>query len=255
MTSEDKGAREYRFKIDAFSPETIPLNRLAQYLADLARIMGECEGVHLDRIEPGSTVPVLRVDWEAIPKVRERVRGVRFGEGPKEALRAYAEINKRLIEDNANGVLFDPDSTPAIRFEGRDSANQPEFGPIRQASVFQGVPIKVGGERDIVPVHLEDGENTYIVSASRRIAKQIADYLFASVVRVQGRGRWIRQRTGEWKVLDFFVDDFEVLKEGNIRSDIEHLRRIPAKWKELDDPLAELAMIRYGEGTNGDGVD
>jgi hypothetical protein len=255
MALEAKAPCEYRFEIDAFTPETIPLNRLAQYLCDLAQIMGESANVHLNRIDPGSTVPVICVDWEAEPKVRERIRAVKFNEGSPAALRAYAEINKRLLEDNANGALIDPGKSKVIYFPGRDSANQPEFGPIRQTAVFQGIPIKVGGERDTVPVHLEDGEEIHIVDASRRVAKQIATHLFASVVRVEGKGRWIRERTGEWKMLDFYVSDFDVLKEGNIRSDLERLRAIPAAWKDSDDPLAELMAIRRGEGPGIDGFD
>jgi hypothetical protein len=247
MANGGRAPREYRFEIDAFSPETIPLSRLAQYLGDLARIMGENAGVHLARVEKGSTVPILRVDWEAEPKVRDRIRAVKFGEGPLEARRAYREINRRLVEDNANGVLIDPAKSKVIRFQGRDAANQPEFGPIRQSSVFQGIPIKVGGERDPVPLHLEDGEITHIVSASRRIAKRIADYLFVSVVRVEGKGRWLRDRMGEWEMLDFYVNDFEVLKEGDIRSNVSSLRKIPAAWKRADDPLAQLTAIRSGE--------
>jgi hypothetical protein len=255
MTIEVRTPCEYRFEIDAFSPETIPMGRLAQYLGDLAKIMGENANVHLNRVDPGSTVPVIRVDWEAEPKVRERIRAVRFNEGSPAAQRAYAEINKRLLEDNANGALIDPGKSKVICFPGRDSANQPEFGPIRQTAVFQGIPIEIGGKRDTVPVHLQDGEDIHIVDASRHIAKQIAVYLFASVVRVEGKGRWVRERTGEWKMLDFYVNDFDVLKEGNIRSDLERLREIPAAWKEHEDPLAELVTIRRGEGLDANGCD
>src|SRR5215469_3602556 len=104
-------SREFRFQIDAYSPDTIPLARLSQYLGDLARMMGETANVHLARIDKGSTVPVIRVDWEAEPKVRERIRAVKFNEGPLEAQRAFREINKKLVEDNANGVLIDPGRT------------------------------------------------------------------------------------------------------------------------------------------------
>lgn len=109
MASKTKGAGEYRFQIDAYTPETIPLARLSQYLNDLARMMGESANVHLARIEKGSTVPVIRVDREAEPKVRERLRAVKFNEGPLEARKAYKEINRKLIQDNANAVLIDPD--------------------------------------------------------------------------------------------------------------------------------------------------
>ena|ERR1700679_857976 len=242
-----KKTREYRFEIDSFTPDTIPLSRLAQYLSDLARMMGENANVHLVRVDKGSTVPVIKVDWEAEPKVRERLRAVKFNEGPLEAIRAYKEINRKLVEDNANGVLIDPGKTKVIRFPGRDGANQPEFGPITQAGVFQGIPIRVGGERDPVPVHLEDGETTHIVLAPRRIAKQIAPYLFASVIRIDGKGRWLRNKMGEWVMLHFVASGFEVLPEGDLRSNVAALRAIPAAWKDSDDPLADLIALRTGE--------
>ena len=179
--SPTRKPREYRFEIDAFTPETIPLGRLSQYLADVAKMMGQETNVHLSRIAKGSTVPIIRVDWEAEPKVRERLSALKVNEGPAEARRAYKEINKRLIEDNANGVLLDPALTKVIRFPGRDGANQPQFGPITQPGVFQGTPIKLGGENDPVPVHLEDGDEKHIVSAPRRIAKELAAHLFTSV--------------------------------------------------------------------------
>jgi hypothetical protein len=239
--------REYRFEIDAYSPSTIPLSRLSQYLSDLARMMGESANVHLSRVDEGSTVPVIAVDWEAEPKVRERLRAVRFNDGPLEAQRAYKEINKRLIEDNANGVLIDPGKSKVIKFSGRDGANQPEFGPIRQWASFQGVPIKIGGENDPVPIHLEDGDAKHIVLAPRRIAKQLGSHLFTSVVRIEGNGRFLRDRTGEWILLDFYGQSFEVLSEGNLRSDISRLRSIPGAWKDRDDPIGELMALRDGD--------
>jgi hypothetical protein len=247
MPRKSKAAREYRFQIDAYSPETIPLARLSQYLSDLARMMGESESVHLARIEPGSTVPIIAVEWEAEPKIQERLRAVKFSEGPPEAQRAYREINRKLVEDNANGVLIGPSRSKLIKFPGRDGANQPEYGPIRQYGTFQGIPIRIGGELGDVPIHLEDGEHTHIVSAPRRIAKQIGMHLFTSVVRVEGIGRWLRSRLGEWELRGFDVQNFEVLKEGDIQKSISLLRAIPSEWKKNGDPLGELMALRTGE--------
>ncbi len=247
MEKRAKRPREYRFEIDAYTPETIPLARLSQYLSDLARMMGESANVHLARVEKGSTVPIIRVDWEAEPKVRERLRAVIFNEGPPEAQRAYKEINRKLVQDNANGALIDPGKSKIIRFPGRDAAGQPEFGPVRQTTAFQGIPIRIGGEHDPVPVHLVDGDITHIVKAPRRIAKQLGQHLFTTVVRIEGKGKFIRDRTGEWVLLDFYAQSFEVLSEGNIRSDISRLRALPASWKETEDPVSELMALRSGE--------
>jgi len=238
--------REYRFEIDAFTPDTIPLSRLSQYLGDVARMMGQEANVHLVRIDKGSTVPVIRVDWEAEPKVRERLQAVKFNDGPLEARRAYKEINRRLIEDNANGVLLDPAQKKVIRFPGRDGANQPEFGPITQQGIFQGTPIKIGGENDPVPVHLEDGDAKHIVLAPRRIAKEIAPYLFTSVIRIEGTGRWQRTRMGEWEMITFHATSFEVLPDVDLKTGIDALRSIPGVWKESKDPIGDLMAIRTG---------
>ena len=240
-------ALEYRFEIDAFTPDTIPMARLAQYLGDIARMMGQEASVHFARVDKGSTVPVIKVDWEAEPKIQERLRAVKFNEGPAEAKRAYKEINKRLVEDNANGFLFDPGKVKVIRFPGRDGANQPEFGPIVQQGAFQGTPIKIGGENDPVPVHLEDGDAKHIVWAPRRIAKDIAPYLFTSAIRIEGNGRWQRNRMGDWEMLAFHATGFHVLPDGDIKSGVEALRTIPGAWKDCDDPLGKLMAMRTGE--------
>jgi hypothetical protein len=52
---------------------------------------------------------------------------------------------------------------------------------------------------------------------------------------------------GDWELIELYAQSFEVLSEGNIRSDISRLRAIPADWKEMDDPIGELMALRSGE--------
>ena len=238
--------REYKFKIDAYTPDTIPMQRLAQYLADLSILLGNRDSVHFNRIESGSTTPVIRVEWEAEPKVRERVHQVKLKEAPDDVLRAEREINRMLAEDNAIGALQDPVGSKVLQFPGRELLKKLVYGPISQPGVFQGVPIRVGGESDPVPIHLEDGKNKVIVSASRTVAKEIAQFLFSAVVRVEGIGRWIRHADGEWEMLDFKVTGYRLVQDGDIRTNIADLRQIPADWKDIDDPLSVLSDIKHG---------
>ncbi len=242
MSPKTHKQREYRFEIDAFTPGTIPMARLAEYVSDLAKMFGNNTYVHLARVEPGSTVPVVLVDWEAEPKVRERLKAIRT----QEAQQAAKDVDRRLLQDNAKGVLIDPTGRKVFRFCGRENATKLEFGPISQPGVFQGIPIKVGGENDPVPVHLEDSKDKTIVLAKRSLAKEIAQYLFTSVVRVEGTGRWIRHTDGEWEMLSFQAASFKVIEDASMRKNLEDLRQIPADWKKLDDPLAELEQIRRG---------
>jgi hypothetical protein len=246
MSPKARKHREYRFEIDAFTPSTIPMARLAEYVSDLAKMFGNNSYVHLARVEQGSTVPVVLVDWEAEPKVRERLRAIRTHEAPEEAQQAAKDLDRLLLQDNAKAALVDPSGSKVLRFHGRENATKMEFGPITQPGVFQGVPIKVGGENDPVPVHLEDGKQKTIVLAKRPLAKQIAQHLFTSVVRVEGTGRWMRHTDGEWEMLSFQVASFKVIEDATIRENIEDLRQVPAEWKKLGDPLAELEQIRRG---------
>ena len=80
--------REYKFRIEAYTPDTLPMERLAEYMADLAKVLGEPASVHFVRLDPGSTVLVQKVDEEAEPKVRQRVQKVHSGDGPPDALLA-----------------------------------------------------------------------------------------------------------------------------------------------------------------------
>jgi hypothetical protein len=237
---------EYKFVMDAFTPQSIPMSRLAEYISDLAKMFGNNNSVHLLKIEKGSTMPVVMVEWEAGPKVRDRLRAVKNHEAPDEAQQAAQDIDRRLLQDNAKAVLLDPLGAKIFRFAGRDNATKLEFGPISQPGVFQGVPIKVGGENDPVPVHLEDGKEKTIVLARRPLAKEIAQYLFTTVIRVEGTGRWIRHTDGEWEMLSFHATGYRLVEDGDIESNIDTLRKVTADWKELDDPLAALEEIRRG---------
>jgi hypothetical protein len=222
------------------------MSRLAEYVSDLAKLFGNNNSVHLLKIDQGSTVPVVMVEWEAEPKVRDRIRAIKHHEAPEEAQQAAKDIDRRLLQDNAKGVLVDPVGSKILRFPGRENATKLEFGPVNQAGVFQGIPIKVGGENDPVPVHLEDGKDKFIVLARRSLAKDIAQHLFTSVVRVEGTGRWIRHADGEWEMLSFHASSFKVIEDADIRENISELRELPGEWKKLEDPLAELERIRRG---------
>jgi len=42
---------EYEFHIDAFTPATIPMARLAQYLAELSVLLDQPERVHFEKLK------------------------------------------------------------------------------------------------------------------------------------------------------------------------------------------------------------
>jgi hypothetical protein len=222
--------------------------RLAEYLADLATLLGEYKSVHFVRLGPGSTQVVHAVEYEAEPKIRERIHGVRNDEGPIEALRAARAIDKRLAQDNASGLIKEPTGAKILEFPGKKRFSQPEYGPFNQPGVLDGIPIRVGGETDPVPVHLEEpgqGE-AHICHASRGIARQIAPYIFFTMLRVEGVGRFHRDPDGKWIRDRFTIHSFKKLKDVPLSESIGRLRAIKSGLQRIEDPLKELENMRHG---------
>ena len=239
------GPHVYRFKIDAYSPETMPLGRLAEYLADLSVLFGEDQNVHLIKIEKSSTVPVVLVDREAEPKVRERLNAVVRRDAPPEAMRAAASIDEKLRKDNAKGKVIAPTGDNLIVFPGKDHVEPLIYGPFTQPGIIIGMPIMVGGKNDPVPVHLQTKDGVYDCLARRERAREIASYLFTTYIEAEGIGRWIRHSTGEWEMKSFRIGNFKPLEYATLRDTIKKLRAVPAKWKEKEDPLSELRDLRH----------
>ena len=253
MPARKMAIGEYRFKIAAFTPQTIPMIRLAEYMRDLAVMLGNADAVHFVRVKEGSTIILHRVDREAIPKVEERAAAVREGRGPQDALQARETINRRLREDNANGVLLRGAHALIIRFPGRDEVEEPLTTFSEEGSI-DGIPIRVGGETDPCPVHLQssDATRTYLCDVDRAQAKKLAACLFDTEIRVHGVGRWIRDEKGVWSLDRFRIRSFEPLSDLPLSAVVAGLRTITGSdWPSIENPWAELDRIRRGTETDG----
>ncbi len=238
----------YRFTIDAYTPETLPMARLAEYISDLADLFGHKENVHFLKLEKGSAVPVIGVDFPTAPKVRERLHLVRNSEGPPEALRAYHEIDKRLAQDNATGGIRESRAKhELIAFPGRDRKRSLIYGPFNQPGTIYGELIKVGGEQDIVPVHIEEARGrVHICQANRAMARKVAQHLFGPPLRLHGQGRWERDEAGNWQMRRFTIESFEVLDNAALSKVVQKLRAIDGPLKRVTDPFQELEKLRHG---------
>jgi hypothetical protein len=236
---------QYEFRIDAFTPETLPMARLAEYMSDLAVLLGNPEKVHFVRLKKGSTVLVQNIEWEAAPKVEERIHTIKKSEGPPDAMKAYGSIDRRLASDNAIGCLIAPSQNKVIEFPGRSRPESVAYGPFTQSGTFDGIPIMIGGRIDPVPVHLEEGDLVHLCYSSRAIAKRLAAHLFVSFVRVTGNGRWHRDPDGIWVMDRFIISDFSPLRDETLEESVAKLRTAAGK-AESEDVISDLEKIRHG---------
>jgi hypothetical protein len=242
---------EYRFKIDAYTPDTMPMVRLAQYMHELSQILGEPAAVHFRRLEHGSTVIVHKIEREAIPKVRERVIQVRRGEPTQDALRAYKQINKLLRDDDAIGLLQDEKPKGVIiRFPGREEIEE-KFPSVRERGSIDGVLVRIGGADETAHITLQS-EDQQLTGCwtSRAIAKQLAQRIYEPV-RLFGRGLWSRDGEGTWTLLNFKIEHFEPLQDVPLSTALAELRTIPVEWDQQT--YDELKVIRHGPGGKRNG--
>lgn len=239
--------RTFRFTIDGpYKPDTIPMGRLAEYMAEIATILGERANVHFVEVQPSSVAMVSAIEDEAYPKVEQRVVLTRRGEGPPDAVAAYQRTNRMLREDNGVGRLND-ETAEILTFPGREEAEPVRFPVFSQGGTLDGVPCVVGGRGDWVPVHLESGPIVRNCVARRDVAKQLARYIFTDEVRVSGIGRWSIADTGDWVLESFRIHDFEVLDQTPLTEVVEALHAIPNNgWEKVSDPWAELKKLRDG---------
>lgn len=230
---------ELRFKIGAYTPKTIPMERLGQYMADLGAMLGEPTEVHFVKLEAGSTNIVHRVKEEALPKVVERVEKVRRGEAEIVYMDAFRSVNKRLKDDNGTGKLvIKGRRTPLLLFPGRDTPSPAISEPVIQAGTLDGQLIAIGGRDASVPARLQDGDTIYRLTTNRSVARQLAPHLYGNTIRVVGEGKWLRSDDGVWTLDVFKVLSMDELDHRPLSEVVDALRRIPNDypanaWSEL----------------------
>lgn len=251
MAKRSKPA-EFRFKIDAYTPDSIPMARLAKYLAALADFLGEESMVHFVGIEKGSTVVVEKIQQEAIPKVESRIMLVKRGDEASEAMKKYQHLNQLLREDNGAGYLFRGKRGKLLPFPGINAASPTDYGAFWQEGTLDGVPIRVGGRLLTVPVTIQQEDRVFVCYAKRALAKRIAaEHLFVTTLRLFGRGRWYRDYKGAWILDRFMIKDFLPLKREPLSQVVNELRAVEgSEWSTLENPWEELNNIRHG-GNSG----
>lgn len=238
-------SHDFRFCIDGLTPATLPMARLAEYLSDLALLLGEREHVHFARIEGGSVVLVQSVDAAALPIVEERLRGIESGDAPPDALRAFDHLERRLAEDNATATLGKADESDVLRFLGCERRLPEPYGSFRQQGSLDGVLVRIGGKDETVHATLQDGAQTWRCELTRELARQLRAHLFETPIRVFGDGRWRRDKTGKWQLEQFRISHFEALDDAGWQETVARLRRIEqSDWQRMDDPIKELQALR-----------
>lgn len=240
---------QYVFHIsDSYTPDTIPMERLAEYMAALAKLLGETAHVHFSEVFNASTALRAAIDTPAQPKVRERLGGLRTGDPAPDVAKAFNALDEMLRKDNAFGSLTEgdqPDGT-VIAFPGKKKRQPAPYGPIRQEGSLDGRVFRIGGKDATKHVAIIDSGREFNLEISEALALELRHHVWGETLRFQGAGTWYRQANGDWDLRKFKVSGFEILKDTPLQDVVARLQSTPSDLRLLDDPLKQLLEDRHG---------
>ena len=253
-----KEYREFKLRIHGMvngqeiTPLTLPMAKLAEYLAAYASLLGYRENVHFIKVEGGSASPIALVEMERDSHVRERIKQAANGIGPNDALDAYKKLNTILTEDDGYGEVLERVDTremTVIEFPGNRRNLSPIYGPIKENAFVQGLLLRVGGKEPTIPVHIEDADGKqYNCWARKALILELRHYVYQQI-RLYGMATWIRDANAKWNLDEFEVQSFTADLTADSPSNIfADLRAVAGnEWNKFADPLEELRQIRHGE--------
>lgn len=251
----DDNPNEFRFNLgEAYQYDRFPMKRLSAYLQEIIGMFGDEENIYFLRLEKGSAVAVVRTEPDNFPILEDGLRAVLRGDAPPGQIAYFRRFTKMLEEDALahDAPILEP--AKIIQFPGTyeaesEGAIAPDFGWFTEYEQIDGIPIEVGGglkmDKKHVKLKTREGRE-YMIYTDEEMANEIKLYLWHTTLRVDGIADWKRDpESGKWKMKDFRASGYRVLPERSLEEDIAALREYPAKWKELEDPLRELDIIRH----------
>lgn len=237
--------KELDFSIDVFSPDTIPMSRLAEYMLQLANLYGSESAVHFREVRKGSAVLKAVIDDSAVSAVETRLRMVHDAAAPEDLKRAYQGLNTMLKTDHAIGEVRHATGNVVLAFPGRDTPAQKAYR-VKEAGVLDGVVIRIGGKDDTIPVWLKDGDGAiHKCEANSAMARELIQSYLSTPIRVTGQGDWVRSESGTWSLEKFRISGWEPLDETSIANIINAARLAKGNgWNQVEDPIKEHSRMR-----------
>jgi hypothetical protein len=234
----------FKFTVPGYSPETMPLDRLMEYLKELSIVLGNPGDLHLVGVEKGSTRPVLAMRHDVAAKARHNAREVAQGGGSQRRRDAFDTIRRMVAKDGGKAaVLRAPKGQVILKFPSVEIGQDQVIQYLRQHTSIEGKLMRVGGIGENAQLLVQELNGHVIagVSASRPLAQQMAPMIYHDL-KFSGIGTWHRNEEGKWQISRLHVQTFDPLDESSLEDVVEQLRAVKVKWP--DDALEQLQAMR-----------
>ena len=239
---------KYDFSLDNWTPGTLPMARLCQYLEKLSTLFGNKDAVHFDTMRKGSAILQISVDSVANESVQNRIEMLGNQDAATDIKKVKNDINSMLREDKTTGHLKVKRGATIFQFPGYKAPLINEI-VVQEFGELEGEIIRVGGKDDSVPVWIQgfDGSINKCVT-TKAIARELGPLIFAEPIKVSGNGKWRRTAERVWLLEEFSIKSWEVLDCEDLQTTIEKLREIQGSgWNRMENPQLALSELRGDE--------
>lgn len=233
----------FKFTVPGYSPETMPLDRLLEYLTQLSIVLGQPGDLHLVGVEKGSTRPVLAMRHDVAVKARTRAREIAQGGGSQRRREAFDTIRRMVAQDGGKPAVLKAPEGQILKFPSADIGQDQVIHAVRQTTSIEGTLVRVGGIGENAQLLIQEMSGAVIAgcTASRPVAQAMASLIYRPI-RVSGIGTWRRTEDGKWAITRLHVQTFEALDDDELEDVVAKLRAVNVKWPE--DSIEQLQAMR-----------
>ncbi|MEO0426710.1 MAG: hypothetical protein AAF160_04620 [Pseudomonadota bacterium] len=223
----------------AKGPRDLPLERMAEYMREFARMLGEPERVLFSGVKEGSVCIAARARLGyGLGPAANRTVSIGRGEGSAESRRAYEKISEMAAADNRRARVQRRHAV-LLHFPTGAHANKDRLRVRNRGHVTGQLSGLLEDTATNIRARLRplDGGALIYCEASYAIGDKLGAH-FRKVVRIFGPGWWERKADGTWVCKNIEAESFEPVENIEIRSLIDRLRGLAASHEE--DTLEEL---------------
>lgn len=237
----------YMLRILGTSPRTLPMDRLAEYLAEFAALLGaENEPVFAGMVNASAglkaRLPARRraSAWKRLQEAKYRPASRPGCHLRKiEALLGEDAFGPAELKDSADNViyLFQPTKQADVL-----------TARIQQEGEVDGVVTGMVGADDTMHLYLRDATSRdyRLVVRNEDLARRLLSHFRVGSVRVRVHGHWVRTEDG-WMPESgkCTVDAFDVLDETPLSDVLALATGHPQNgWAQMEDPAAAWRALR-----------
>lgn len=233
----------FEFIVPGYTPDTMPLDRLLEYLTQLSIVLGQPSELHLVAIEPSSTRPVFLARHDVAAKTRQRARQISQGGGSARGREAFDKIRRMVADDGQQPAKLQAHEGVILEFPSADVAYDQIVQAVRQPTTIEGQLVRIGGTREYAQLLIQELAGKIIsgCTATRALAQQLGPLIY-QWISLSGDGLWHRTEEGKWEIKHLQIQTFHPLGDDDHEDVVAKLRAVRIPWPQ--DASAQLSAMR-----------